>query len=50
MAKLEPISHSDLVKRLTIPNPHRQSIGEDLPTRILRQAGIARRDWTQKRV
>ena len=72
MAKLEPISHSNLVKRLrafgfegpygggdhlymlrgslrlTIPNPHRESIGRDLLIRILRQAGISRKDWTEK--
>ncbi|MBE0431060.1 MAG: type II toxin-antitoxin system HicA family toxin [Dehalococcoidia bacterium] len=72
MAKLEPVSHGDLVKRLrafgfegpygggnhlymlreglrlTIPNPHRQSVGKDLLIRILRQAEISRKDWTEK--
>jgi predicted RNA binding protein YcfA (HicA-like mRNA interferase family) len=33
----------DLV--LTIPNPHRREIGPDLLARILRQAGVSRRDW-----
>ena len=33
----------DLV--LTIPNPHRREIGPDLLARILRQAGISRREW-----
>ena len=33
----------DLV--LTIPNPHRGDIGRDLLARILRQAGISRREW-----
>jgi len=31
--------------RLTIPNPHKQIIGVDLLTRILRQAGITREEW-----
>ncbi|WP_164653809.1 type II toxin-antitoxin system HicA family toxin [Thiorhodococcus mannitoliphagus] len=31
--------------RLTIPNPHGQDIAPALLTRILRQAGIARKDW-----
>ena len=30
---------------LTIPNPHRDQIGADLLTRILRQAGLSREDW-----
>jgi predicted RNA binding protein YcfA (HicA-like mRNA interferase family) len=33
----------DLV--LTIPNPHRREIGPDLLARILRQAGVSRREW-----
>jgi predicted RNA binding protein YcfA (HicA-like mRNA interferase family) len=33
----------DLV--LTIPNPHRREIGPDLLARILKQAGVSRRDW-----
>ncbi len=32
---------------LTIPNPHGGDIGVDLLARILRQAGIARRDWLE---
>jgi len=35
--------------RLTILNPHRQSVSKDLLVRILRQAGIPRKDWTEKR-
>ena len=31
--------------RLTIPNPHKQKVGVDLLTRILRQAGIKREEW-----
>ncbi len=31
--------------RLIVPNPHRQEIGLDLLTRILRQAGVSREDW-----
>jgi predicted RNA binding protein YcfA (HicA-like mRNA interferase family) len=31
--------------RLTLPNPHREDIGVDLLKRLLRQAGIAPRDW-----
>lgn len=30
---------------LTIPNPHRGEIGVALLTRILRQAGINRKEW-----
>ena len=30
---------------LVIPNPHRQDIGRNLLARILRQAGISRKDW-----
>jgi predicted RNase H-like HicB family nuclease len=33
------------LQRLTIPNPHRREIGPDLLARILRQAGVSRRDW-----
>jgi predicted RNA binding protein YcfA (HicA-like mRNA interferase family) len=32
--------------RLTIPNPHRPEIGVALLSRILKQAGIDRDDWT----
>ena len=30
---------------VTIPNPHGKDIGIDLLSRVLRQAGITRRDW-----
>lgn len=30
---------------VTIPNPHGRDIGIDLLSRVLRQAGITRRDW-----
>ncbi len=30
---------------LTIPNPHRQSISPDLLRRVLKQAGISRKEW-----
>jgi predicted RNA binding protein YcfA (HicA-like mRNA interferase family) len=36
----------DLV--LTIPNPHRNEIGIDLLSRILKQADIKREDWLKK--
>lgn len=42
--------HAFMVKgdlTLTIPNPHKGDIGRDLLTRILRQAGISRREWEQ---
>jgi predicted RNA binding protein YcfA (HicA-like mRNA interferase family) len=32
---------------LTIPNPHKGDIGRELLARILRQAGISRKEWTQ---
>ena len=35
----------DLV--LTIPNPHRKLIGVDLLTRILKQAAIDKKNWTE---
>jgi len=31
--------------RLTMPNPHRQVIGVELLTRILKQAGLTREEW-----
>ncbi len=31
--------------RLTIPNPHRETISVDLLSRMLRQAGITRNQW-----
>ena len=30
---------------IALPNPHRQEIGKELLSKILRQAGIAREDW-----
>ena len=32
---------------LTIPNPHKGDIGRELLARILRQAGISRKEWEQ---
>lgn len=32
---------------LTIPNPHKRDIGRELLSRILRQAGISRKEWEQ---
>jgi len=32
--------------RLILPNPHRQEISPDLLSRILRQAGIEREEWS----
>jgi predicted RNA binding protein YcfA (HicA-like mRNA interferase family) len=40
--------HEFLVRgtiRLILPNPHRQEIGADLLSRILRQAGVSREEW-----
>jgi len=34
---------------LTIPNPHREEIGVDLLSRLLRQAEISRREWETTR-
>jgi len=31
--------------RLRIPNPHHGDIGQELLSRILRQAGIERSEW-----
>jgi len=42
--------HSFMVKSdvtLTVPNPHRDEIGRELLARILRQAGISRKEWEQ---
>ena len=33
---------------LTIPNDHKEDVGEDLLKRILKQAGITARDWLGK--
>jgi len=34
---------------ITIPNPHGEDFSQDLLSRILRQAGISRRDWLEKK-
>ncbi len=34
---------------LTLPNPHKGDIGRELLSRILRQAGISRKEWEQLR-
>ncbi len=34
--------------RLTVPNPHRGVIGVDLLKRILKIAGITRKEWLEK--
>jgi predicted RNA binding protein YcfA (HicA-like mRNA interferase family) len=31
--------------RLTVPNPHQGDIGKELLIRLLRQAGIDRKEW-----
>jgi predicted RNA binding protein YcfA (HicA-like mRNA interferase family) len=36
----------DLV--LTIPNPHRREISVDLLSRILKRAGISRKQWLEQ--
>jgi predicted RNA binding protein YcfA (HicA-like mRNA interferase family) len=41
--KHEFMIRGDLV--LTIPNPHGTDIGLDLLARILKQAGVTRREW-----
>jgi predicted RNA binding protein YcfA (HicA-like mRNA interferase family) len=30
---------------LTLPNPHKRDVGRELLSRILRQAGISRKEW-----
>ena len=30
---------------IRVPNPHQSDIGKELLVRILRQAGISRKDW-----
>jgi hypothetical protein len=32
---------------LTIPNPHKDDISRELLARVLRQAGISRKEWEQ---
>lgn len=42
--------HQFMVKgnvTLTVPNPHKGGIGRELLARILRQAGIRRKEWEQ---
>jgi len=42
--------HSFMIKgdvTLTLPNPHRGDISRELLARILRQAGISRKEWEQ---
>jgi len=42
--------HQFMIKKditLTIPNPHSADIGPNLLVRILRQAGISRKQWLQ---
>ena len=34
---------------LTLPNPHRREVSVDLLRRILRQAGISREEWIERR-
>lgn len=34
--------------RLILPNPHRGELSVDLIARILRQAGISRRQWSSE--
>jgi len=34
---------------LTIPNPHPKDISVDLLSRILKQAGINKKDWIKKK-
>ena len=42
--------HQFMVKgdvTLTIPNPHKGDVSRELLARILRQAGISRKEWEQ---
>jgi hypothetical protein len=42
--------HQFMVKgqaKIAFPNPHQGEISKDLVVRILKQAGINRRDWEQ---
>ncbi|MGH7563489.1 MAG: type II toxin-antitoxin system HicA family toxin [Gemmatimonadota bacterium] len=32
---------------LRLPNPHQGEIGKNLPSRILKQAGIERKEWEE---
>jgi len=43
--------HQYMIKgslRLSVPNPHKKEISFDLLTRLLKQAGISRDEWTRK--
>ncbi len=40
------MTKGDLV--LTVPNPHRADIGQDLLIRLLKQANISREEWIEK--
>jgi predicted RNA binding protein YcfA (HicA-like mRNA interferase family) len=43
--------HAYMVKGrlvLTVPNPHNQEVSVDLLSRILKQAGITREQWTER--
>ena len=35
-------------QRLTIPNPYRHEVSVDLLHRILRQAGVSRKEWLEQ--
>jgi predicted RNA binding protein YcfA (HicA-like mRNA interferase family) len=40
--------HAFMVKgdrSIVVPNPHRSDVGRDLLSRLLKQAGIAKKDW-----
>jgi predicted RNA binding protein YcfA (HicA-like mRNA interferase family) len=42
--------HQFMVKgevTVRVPNPHERDIGRELLARLLRQAGIGRKDWEQ---
>lgn len=32
-------------KTITIPNPHKDEIGKELLSRVLRQAGVSKEEW-----
>jgi len=34
---------------LTVPDPHKKEIGVELLTRILKQAGVSRKNWVMKK-
>ena len=44
--------HPYMIKRnlaLTIPNPHSEDISVDLLSKILKQAGISKKEWISKK-